>query len=85
MYLYLYFTCLLNRPKANYKIRTSKDGNKQRHINKDKTKKQSKLDNRKFDDYHHRLYESVPIQELTTSLCNLPALVHPEDGGDTIL
>jgi hypothetical protein len=30
-------------------------------------------------------YESVPIQELTTSLCNLLALVHPEDGGDTIL
>jgi hypothetical protein len=29
--------------------------------------------------------ESVPIQELTTSLCNLLALVHPEDGGDTIL
>jgi hypothetical protein len=28
-------------------------------------------------------YESVPIQELTTSLCNLLALVHPEDGGDT--
>jgi hypothetical protein len=27
----------------------------------------------------------VPIQELTTSLCNLLALVHPEDGGDTIL
>jgi hypothetical protein len=30
-------------------------------------------------------YESVPIQELTTSLCNLLVLVHPEDGGDTIL
>jgi hypothetical protein len=30
-------------------------------------------------------YESVPIQELTTSLCNLLALVHPEDGGDTIV
>jgi hypothetical protein len=30
-------------------------------------------------------YKSVPIQELTTSLCNLLALVHPEDGGDTIL
>jgi hypothetical protein len=30
-------------------------------------------------------YESVPIQELTTSLCNLLALVHPEDGGATIL
>jgi hypothetical protein len=30
-------------------------------------------------------YESVPIQELTTSLCNLLALMHPEDGGDTIL
>jgi hypothetical protein len=30
-------------------------------------------------------YESVPIQELTTSFCNLLALVHPEDGGDTIL
>jgi hypothetical protein len=30
-------------------------------------------------------YESLPIQELTTSLCNLLALVHPEDGGDTIL
>jgi hypothetical protein len=29
-------------------------------------------------------YKSVPIQELTTSLCNLLALVHPEDGGDTI-
>jgi hypothetical protein len=29
--------------------------------------------------------ESVPIQELTTSLCNLLALMHPEDGGDTIL
>jgi hypothetical protein len=25
------------------------------------------------------------IQELTTSLCNQLALVHPEDGGDTIL
>jgi hypothetical protein len=32
-----------------------------------------------------RADESVPIQELTTSLCNLLALVHPEDGGDTIL
>jgi hypothetical protein len=31
------------------------------------------------------VHESVPIQELTTSLCNLLALVHPEDGGDTIL
>jgi hypothetical protein len=30
-------------------------------------------------------YESLPIQELTTSLCNLLALVHPEDEGDTIL
>jgi hypothetical protein len=30
-------------------------------------------------------YESLPIQELTTSLCSLLALVHPEDGGDTIL
>jgi hypothetical protein len=30
-------------------------------------------------------YESVPIQELTTSLCNLLALVHPEVGGDMIL
>jgi hypothetical protein len=30
-------------------------------------------------------YESVPIQELTTLLCNLLALVHPEDGGDMIL
>jgi hypothetical protein len=30
-------------------------------------------------------YESVPIQELTTSLCNLLAVVNPEDGGDTIL
>jgi hypothetical protein len=30
-------------------------------------------------------YESLPIQELTTSLCNLLAHVHPEDGGDTIL
>jgi hypothetical protein len=30
-------------------------------------------------------YESLPIQELTTSLCNLLALVHLEDGGDTIL
>jgi hypothetical protein len=30
-------------------------------------------------------YESVPIQELTTSLCNLLALMHPEDGGDMIL
>jgi hypothetical protein len=30
-------------------------------------------------------YESLPTQELTTSLCNLFALVHPEDGGDTIL
>jgi hypothetical protein len=29
--------------------------------------------------------ESVPIKELTTSLCNPLALVHPEDGGDTIL
>jgi hypothetical protein len=27
----------------------------------------------------------VPIQELTISLCNQLALVHPEDGGDTIL
>jgi hypothetical protein len=25
--------------------------------------------------------ESLPVQELTTSLCNLLALVHPEDGG----
>jgi hypothetical protein len=32
-----------------------------------------------------RIYESLPIQDLTTSLCNLLALVHPEDGGDTIL
>jgi hypothetical protein len=30
-------------------------------------------------------YEFVPIQELTISLCNQLALVHPEDGGDTIL
>jgi hypothetical protein len=30
-------------------------------------------------------YESLPIQERTTLLCNLLALVHPEDGGDTIL
>jgi hypothetical protein len=30
-------------------------------------------------------YEPVPIQELTTSLCNQLALVQPEDGGDTIL
>jgi hypothetical protein len=30
-------------------------------------------------------YEPVPIQELTTSLCNQLSLVHPEDGGDTIL
>jgi hypothetical protein len=30
-------------------------------------------------------YESLPLQELTTSLCSLLALVHPEDGGDTIL
>jgi hypothetical protein len=30
-------------------------------------------------------YEPVPIQELTTSLCNQLALVHPEDGSDTIL
>jgi hypothetical protein len=30
-------------------------------------------------------YESLPIQELTTSLCNLLTLVHLEDGGDTIL
>jgi hypothetical protein len=29
--------------------------------------------------------EFVPIQELTTSFCNQLALVHPEDGGDTIL
>jgi hypothetical protein len=34
--------------------------------------------------YRHRLvegvcvYESVPIQELTTSLCNLLTLVHPK-------
>jgi hypothetical protein len=40
--------------------------------------------------YRHKLvgdcpYEFVPIQELTTSLCNQLALVHPEDGGDTIL
>jgi hypothetical protein len=34
---------------------------------------------------NERIIESVPIQELTTSLCNLLALVHPEDGGDTIL
>jgi hypothetical protein len=32
----------------------------------------------------YRANESVPIQELTTSLCNQLALVHPEDGGDTI-
>jgi hypothetical protein len=42
-----------------------------------------------YDDYYRlgeeEHYESVPIQELTTSLCNLLALVHPEDGGDTIL
>jgi hypothetical protein len=31
------------------------------------------------------LEKFVPIQELTTSLCNHLALVHPEDGGDTIL
>jgi hypothetical protein len=30
-------------------------------------------------------YEPVPIQELTTSLCNQLALMHPEDGGDTII
>jgi hypothetical protein len=30
-------------------------------------------------------YEFVPVQELTTSLCNQLALLHPEDGGDTIL
>jgi hypothetical protein len=30
-------------------------------------------------------YEFVPIQELTTSLFNQLALLHPEDGGDTIL
>jgi hypothetical protein len=30
-------------------------------------------------------YESLPTQELTTSLCHLLALMHPEDGGDTIL
>jgi hypothetical protein len=30
-------------------------------------------------------YKSVPIEELTTSLCNLLALVHAEDGGDMIL
>jgi hypothetical protein len=30
-------------------------------------------------------YEFLPIQELTTSLCNQFALVHPEDGGGTIL
>jgi hypothetical protein len=45
--------------------------------------------------YRHRLvgdlttsqvfYESLPVQELTTLLSNLLALVHPEDGGDTIL
>jgi hypothetical protein len=29
--------------------------------------------------------ESLPVQELTTSLGNLLALVHPEDGGDMIL
>jgi hypothetical protein len=34
---------------------------------------------------HECKHESVPIQELTTSLCNLLALVHPEDGGDMIL
>jgi hypothetical protein len=30
-------------------------------------------------------YEFVPIQELKTSLCNQLALMHPEDGDDTIL
>jgi hypothetical protein len=30
-------------------------------------------------------YEPVPIQELTTSLCKQLTLVHPKDGGDTIL
>jgi hypothetical protein len=35
-----------------------------------------------FRVYEYRL-ESVPIQELTASLCNLLALVHPDDGGDT--
>jgi hypothetical protein len=37
------------------------------------------------EDRRRLVYESVPIQELTTSLCNLLALVRPEDGGDTIL
>jgi hypothetical protein len=35
--------------------------------------------------YKRVSYEFVPIQELTSSLCNQLALVHPEDGGDTIL
>jgi hypothetical protein len=30
-------------------------------------------------------YEALAIQERTPSLCNLFALVHPEDGGDMIL
>jgi hypothetical protein len=30
-------------------------------------------------------YKSLPTQELTASLCHLLALVHPKDGGDTIL
>jgi hypothetical protein len=39
--------------------------------------------NRRFGGWSS--YESVPIQEVTTSLCNQLALVHPEDVGDTIL
>jgi hypothetical protein len=35
--LYL-FTCLLSSPKANYKISTSEDGNKQRHTHKHRQK-----------------------------------------------
>jgi hypothetical protein len=34
---------------------------------------------------NRRFGGSLPIQELTTSLCNLLALVHPDDGGDTNL
>jgi hypothetical protein len=38
--------------------------------------------NRRFGGSYTVFYESLPIQELT-SLCNLLALMHPEDGGDT--
>jgi hypothetical protein len=46
-FIYL-FTCLLNIPKANYKMSTSKDGNKETHIYEQRRKtKQDNLDNNK--------------------------------------